>query len=214
MSELLTKNISVREKKITRLTFDQFCDVLDENMKAHLIDGVMIMESPASDIHENLFGFLYFLLRGYVSKKAIGFIRGSRTLVRFSTEEAFEPDLAFIRKENSKKIKEQYIDGAPDLVVEIVSPGSRRLDRVEKKNRYAEYDVQEYWLIDPYEQTAEFFYLHEGEWQELPVDARGVFVSRVVSGFWLRRDWLFAEELPDELEALQLILTTQMPVTP
>jgi Uma2 family endonuclease len=205
-SDLLTKPLPTRKRVEERMSFEEFCDLIDEDQKAHLIDGVMIMEAPASNTHEELFGFLHFILRGYVSSKKLGNILGSRSLIRFSDYTGFEPDLLFVSESRRHIIKEQHLDGAPDVIIEIVSPSSRHLDHVEKKSYYAEFGVKEYWLIDPYRQTTEFFYNHQGNWTPLPVDENGIFRSRVLTDFWLRVDWLFAEEFPDELEVLNLII--------
>lgn len=205
-AELLTKPLPIRKRVDERLTFDQFCDMVDEDQKAHLINGVFYMESPASTLHENLFGFLHFILMGYVSRRKLGIMLGSRTAVRLSEYLGPEPDLIFVSDARRHIVQEQFIDGAPDMIAEIVSPGSRRLDRVEKKELYAEFGVREYWLIDPFQQTAEFFYNQNGRWQEKPVDEKNVFYSNVIPGFWFRLDWLFAEELPDGLDVLDLIL--------
>ncbi len=188
------------------MSFEQFCDLIDEHQKAHLIDGVMIMESPASYIHEDLFGFLNSILRIYVSQKKLGIILGSRFLIRFSDYTGFEPDLLFVSNSRRHIVQEQHVDGAPDVIIEIISPSSRHLDQVDKKNYYAEFGVKEYWLIDPYRQTAEFLYNHQGNWLPLPVDENGIFHSKTIPGFWLRVDWLFAEELPDELEVVSLVI--------
>jgi Uma2 family endonuclease len=205
-SDLLTKPLPTRKRVDERMSFEEFCDLINEDQKAHLIDGVMIMESPASNTHEDLFGFLHTILRAYTSRKKLGVVRGSRSLIRFSDYTGYEPDLLFISNSKREKIKDQYIEGAPDLAVEIVSPGSRHLDQVEKKNLYAEYGVKEYWLIDPFPQTAEFFYNHHGNWIQMPVDENGIFHSKTLTDFWLRVDWLFAEEFPDELEVIHLVL--------
>lgn len=205
-SELLTKPMKTRKRVDERLTFKEFCNLINEDQKAHLINGVMIMESPASRTHEDLFGFLHFILYGYVSRKKLGSILGSRSLIRFSDYTGFEPDLLFVTHNRQAIIKEQNIEGAPDLIAEILSLSTRHLDQVEKKKYYAEFGVKEYWLIDPYRQTADFFYNHQGNWMPLPVDENGIFHSRVLTDFWFRVDWLFAEEFPDELEVLNLVI--------
>jgi len=205
-SDLLTKPLPTRKRVEERMSFEEFCDLIDEDKKAHLIDGVMIMESPASFTHEELFGFLHFILLGYVSRKKLGIILGSRSLIRFSEYTGFEPDLLFVSNSRRHIIKEQHVEGAPDAIIEIISPSSRHLDQVDKKNYYAEFGVKEYWLIDPYRQTADFFYNHQGNWMPLPVDENGIVHSKVLKDFWLRVDWLFAEEFPDELEVLKLVI--------
>lgn len=74
--------------------------------------------------------------------------------------------------------------------------------------------MREYWLIDPYRQTAEFFRNEASKWKPLPVDEKGIFRSEAVSGFWLRIDWLFAEELPDIYDVVTTILGNPINRTP
>jgi Uma2 family endonuclease len=205
-SQLLTERLPARKPSGDRVTFDEFCILVNEDQKADLIDGVIIMTSPASDTHEDLFGFLYSVLRTYVSRKKLGTVRGSRTAIQFSTYDAPEPDLVFISAAQQNIIKEQQIEGDPDLVSEIVSRSSRAIDYGDKKSLYARSGVREYWLIDRYRQTAEFFRNDAGQWTPLHGDTHGIVRSEVVTGFWLRTDWLFAEELPDILEVAATIL--------
>jgi len=112
----------------------------------------------------------------------------------------------FIRMDRLRLLGKTEIFGPADLVVEVVSPGSRRLDFVEKKEIYAHYGVREFWLIDRYRQQAFFWKNLNGIWQDLPVDENGILRSEVISGFWLRVDWLFAAEPLDELAILETIL--------
>ncbi|MDZ7336892.1 MAG: Uma2 family endonuclease [candidate division KSB1 bacterium] len=205
-TDLLTKPLPTRKRVEERITFEQFCDLIDEDQKAHLINGVMIMESPASNIHEELFGFLYTTLRLYVLRKKLGIVRGSRTLIRFSEYSGAEPDFLFVSCANLHIVKSQYIDGSPDMIGEIVSSSTRYLDRGKKRKLYAKHGVKEYWLIDPYRQTTEFLYNHQGNWMPLPIDENGIFRSSAIPGFWLRVDWLFAEELPDGWEVVNLLI--------
>jgi Uma2 family endonuclease len=72
-------------------------------------------------------------------------------------------------------VKFEHVDGAPDLIVEIISPSTAYIDRGKKKKQYARFGVQEYWLIDPNKQTAEFLINHDGNWEPLSITAEGVF---------------------------------------
>ena len=164
------------------------------------------MESPASTLHENLFGFLHFILMGYVSRRKLGSMLGSRTAVRLSEYLGPEPDLIFVSDARRHIVQEQFIDGAPDMIAEIVSPGSRRLDRVEKKELYAEFGVREYWLIDPLQQRVEFFRLVGGRYELVPLEDNRIFRSSVLEGFWIDVEWLLADPPPSGYEKLQEIL--------
>jgi Uma2 family endonuclease len=206
MNELLTKPIARQKLADERLTYNEFCARIKESEKADLINGEIIMASPASIEHENSFTFLSAILRLYVNRRQLGLVLGSRAAMKFSDYEAPEPDIMFIKKDRLHLLGKTEIFGPADLVVEIVSPGSRRLDFIEKKEIYAHYGVKEYWLIDRFRQQAFFWKNVNGVWQDLPLDEKGIFRSEVVAGFWLRVDWLFATEPLDELAILEMIL--------
>jgi Uma2 family endonuclease len=205
---LLTRPQKQRRRKPRRglLTFEQFCDLIHEDQKADLIKGILYMQTPPSDIHEAFFAFLFPLLVFYVRRKKLGVVRGSKSAVRLGEHDGPEPDIMFISKEHQNIVKHDYVDGAPDLIVEITSPSTAHIDGGKKKQQYAEFGVREYWLIDPNKQTAEFLINQDGEWESLPVTESGVFHSVAVPGFWLRLEWLFEEELPDPNEILAQIL--------
>jgi len=131
---------------------------------------------------------------------------GSRVAMKLSEYDAPEPDLMFIKKERLHLLGETEIFGPADLVVEVISPGSRRLDFVDKRELYANFGVLEYWLIDLYKQQAFFWKNVNGIWEDLPVDDHGIVRSAVLTSFWLRVDWLFAAEELDEMEILETIL--------
>jgi Uma2 family endonuclease len=204
-TDLLTKPITRQKPPRERITYDEFCARVNEQ-KADLINGEIIMASPARFKHEDFVDFVKFILRPYVKRKKLGVVVGSRYAMKFSEHQAPEPDIMFIKKDRMHLMDETEILGPADLVVEVISPGSRKLDSAEKKDLYALYGVQEYWLIDYYRQQAFFWKNVNGDWQDLPVDDKGIVRSEVISGFWLRVDWLFAEEELDELEILGTIL--------
>lgn len=189
------------------VNFDEFCDIVREDQKADLIDGIIHMATPPSLEHEDQFGFLFTILRSYVRRKGLGTVLGSRAAMLLSDEDAPEPDLMFISKEKLPKAKGKALIGAADLVVEIVSPSSRWIDLQKKKELYARFGIPEYWVIDPFRQAAYFWRNNDGMWEDLPVDAMNLVHSAIIPGFWLRVDWLFAEELPNESEALAAILS-------
>jgi len=207
--DLLTKPFPARKPPPERMTFDEYCALLNEDQKAHLIHGVLYMESPASIAHESLFAFLFKLLGVYVDHKRLGIVLGSHAAVKLSGYDGLEPDLLFVSTERRQILGTQHVEGAPDMVAEITSPSTRAFDEGEKKSLYAEHGVKELWLIDPYRQTAQFFRNDNGQWVPLPVDERGVFTSEIIPGFWLRVDWLFAEEPPDVLKTVTTILQTK-----
>jgi Uma2 family endonuclease len=114
------------------------------------------------------------------------------------------PDLVFVAKRNSSRIKRLFVDGPGDLVIEIVSPGSGSVDRGEKFFEYEQGGVPEYWLIDPQRKQAEFYQRGEDSLYHLAaVGPEGVYRSRVLPGLWIRVEWLWQEPLPPLLAVLK-----------
>jgi Uma2 family endonuclease len=111
-----------------------------------------------------------------------------------------EPDILFVRKDRLQIVQPTHLSEAADLVIEIVSPESIGRDRGEKFVEYEEAGVQEYWLIDPEREQAEFYQLGEtGRYRLAFLDEQGLFHSAVLPNFWLRVDWLWQEPLPKVL---------------
>jgi Uma2 family endonuclease len=159
------------------------------------------MMSPASDRHQDLSGFLGSVFRSFVEERDLGIVRSAPFQMKLERN-GREPDLLFVTKEHLGRLRETYLDGPADLVVEIVSPESAGRDRGEKFYEYEAAGVREYWLIDPERERAEFYRLEEGRYRLQEPDAEGRYRSAVLEGFWLQVDWLWAEPLPAVGEVL------------
>ena len=106
------------------------------------------------------------------------------------------PDILFIAKRKTKRLKKTHLEGPADLVVEIISPGREAVDRKEKYNEYQAGGVREYWLIDPMRKKAEVFVRgRDGLYRLAPMED-GVFNSVVLKGLWIKSDWLWRKPLP------------------
>ncbi|HEY4688067.1 MAG TPA: Uma2 family endonuclease, partial [Anaerolineae bacterium] len=99
------------------MTDKEFLDISPDDHKAELIDGEMIVASPASEQHESVFSFLFHILTSFVTEHDLGIVRGSRTAMRLSEKEVYEPDIVFVAKERLPLVRETFIDGPADLVV-------------------------------------------------------------------------------------------------
>lgn len=189
-----------------RVTFDEFLDWLTEKTKADLIDWRIYIQSPPPDAHEKIFGFLITVLSAFASHRKLGIVRGSRTTLKFSEENGVQPDIVFISNASRSRVHPYYMDGAPEVVIEILSPSTRQLDRGKKMSLYAKHGALEYWQVDLENQFAEFFRNHGGAWLPMPVSDDDIFHSEVIPGFWLNTQWLFIAEEPDIVETVMMIL--------
>ena len=178
------------------MTDTEFFDLSPNDHKAELIDGEMIVASPASEAHERVFGLLFGVLGMFVAERDLGIVRGSRTAMRLSETEVYEPDILFVAKGRLSLVQETFIDGPADLAVEILSRNTAYFDRGHKLANCALAGVREVWLIDPGNRTAEFYRLVGARYEPMPVDADGVFHSEIAPGFWLRTAWLWEQPKP------------------
>lgn len=188
-----------------KMTYEEFLAWANEDMRAEWVDGEVFLMSPASDRHQDLSDFLTALLRFFVEAKQLGVIRSAPLQMKLGSKlPGREPDILFIAREHLDRLKKTYLDGAADLVVEIISPESRARDRGDKFYEYEQAGVREYWLIDPVRKQAEFYRLgDDGIYQLVPVGADGIFRSAVLDGLQLQVDWLWQEPLPTLLTVLK-----------
>jgi Uma2 family endonuclease len=150
------------QRKITRqlMTYEEFLAWADEDTLAEWVDGKVVMYSPASRRHQEISLFLGQVIGLHVEHSGAGRILLPPFQMKLA-QSGREPDLLFVAQEHLERLKENYLDGPADLVVEIVSPESAGRDRGDKFYEYARGGVPEYWLIDPQTEWAEFYRLEE-----------------------------------------------------
>ncbi|MCK4473268.1 MAG: Uma2 family endonuclease [Anaerolineae bacterium] len=192
----------------SRMTYKEFLMWADEDTLAEWVArsgedvGEVVMTSPASRRHQEMSFFLGQVIGLYVEQRGLGRVLLPPFQIKLS-HSGREPDLLFVAQEHLEQLKETYLDGPADLVVEIVSPESMGRDRGEKFYEYEQAGIPEYWLIDPQMKRAEFYQLVTGDQYQLVLpDAEGIYRSVVLPGFWLRVEWLWQESLPQPLRAL------------
>ncbi len=185
-----------------RMTYEEFLAWADEDTLAEWVDGEVVMYSPASDRHQDVVRFLTAVLSVFAEIRDLGVIRPAPFQMRLA-DSGREPDLLFVAADHLARLKETYLDGPADLVVEIVSPESAGRDRGDKFYEYARGGVPEYWLIDPEMEWAEFYQLEEGRYRVAFSGKEGRYEALVLPGFWLRVEWLWQEPLPKVLDVLR-----------
>jgi len=188
-----------------KLTYEEFLEWCDEDTLAEWVNGEVIVLTPASNRHQDLVRFLVQVLGIYVETNGLGIVRPAPFQMKTGLElPGREPDILFVAKENLGRLKETYLDGPADLVIEITSQESRLRDRGEKFAEYELGGVREYWLLDPDEQRADFYLLGpEGRYERQKGDEQRIYRSHIVPGFGLKVDWLWQEPLPPVLDVLR-----------
>lgn len=184
-------------------TFEAFIEWVDEDVSAEWINGDVIFMSPVSLQHQLIVGFLNLVVGLFVEKQGLGVVVTAPFKMKLKNYGP-EPDLLFVAGNNKKRLKETYLNGPADMVVEVISPESIGRDRGEKFLAYEEAGIPEYWLLDPAREQAEFYQLDaNGRYQLIPIDANGRYQSRILPGLWLQTSWLWAVPLPSTVDILR-----------
>jgi Uma2 family endonuclease len=179
-----------------RLTFEDFCILVKDGQKGDLIDGVIYMASPDNTEANRLYRWLGTLIEIFVDERSLGQVFSSRVAFRLGEDQAPEPDIAVVRTERLNLVHRGYVEGPPDLAIEIVSPESIERDYVRKREQYRQAGVPEYWIVDELEQRVTLLKrTASGAFREVR-PRKGVLQSDVLPGFWLRLEWLWQEPRP------------------
>jgi Uma2 family endonuclease len=190
--------------RLTRSEFERRYSAMPHLKKAELIEGVVYLSSPLrvkahGEPHADLMGWLW------TYKIATpGIQLSDNPTVRLDADNEPQPD-AVLRLEtggNSWISADDYIEGAPELVVEVAA-SSASYDLHDKLRVYRRNGVQEYIVWRTYSQQIDWFYLENGEYKSLVVDALGLFRSRQFPGLWLAGDRLLAGDSAEVFRQLQ-----------
>jgi Uma2 family endonuclease len=188
------------------VTEEKFDELVDEDTKAELLDGVMIVHSPASPRHDDLAGLIRSIMRGYAEERQLGKVLGPDALVHLATCRRFGPDVFFFEQSRVPvPLPRDQFEGAPDLIVEVLSPSNREDDLTDKRPAYRQAGVREIWLVDP---DAEEITLdrRRGRRYTTTTITTGQVHSAVLQGLWLETAWLWADPLPSFMNCLRQIL--------
>ena len=134
--DLRTANLPYR-LQLFGVTEEMFDEMVDEDTKAELLDGVMIVHSPASVRHDVISSFLRTLLSGFAEERDAGEVFGPDSLVQLRPGRRFGPEIYFLRPGRMPHPTPQQFDGVPDLILEVLSPSNRDYDLGEKPRRTA-----------------------------------------------------------------------------
>ena len=154
------------ESQPTTLTYEDYLKTPDDE-RWELLNGVLTRRPTPNTVHQRTLGNLAMALFSFVDNRGLGEVIISPFDVVLSSTNVLEPDLIFVSTDQRSIITNANIQGAPALVIEVVSPSTLTRDRELKRSIYAEHGVQEYWLVDPDARTISVMSLQGKDFREI-----------------------------------------------
>lgn len=158
MGEQKNKKDKVKEGQVT---YEMYREMPEDSGRFELLDGVLELMSPGpSATHQSIGRELEFKLMQSCRSDYVIFYAPLDVIL--SQTNVLQPDLMMIHRSRLHIVTDRGVEGAPDLVVEIMSPGSRKRDKVLKMRMYARHGVPEYWIVDAVSRTLEQYRMNDG----------------------------------------------------
>ena len=141
----------------TKMTYDQYCLLPEDGKQYEVIDGELFMTPAPRPKHQQIVVWLTEELSRFVRENSLGEVFVAPVDVLLDRHSIVQPDVLFISAARLSIVKEDAIEGPPDLVVEVLSPSTFYKDLRKKMTAYSQFGVQEYWIVDPETQTIEIY---------------------------------------------------------
>lgn len=183
------------------ITFEDFLDIENKAGLYELQGGVLIKKMAAQIDHEWLVVWLITVLNTYAKAKKLGAVFGSRTAIQIDQTSGRIPDILFVRQERFDILHERALIGAPDLVVEIVSPNDRPGYLRQLESDYLKIGVPEILFVDRRKGEARLHTLEDNRYR-IETFTEGAITLTSLGGLELKAEWLLHDPRPDEYEIL------------
>ena len=175
----------------TRLTYDDYLKMSDDE-RYELLNGELVMPPAPSTGHQIVSMVLGSLLYRFVSERKLGTVIAAPTDVVLSDTDVVQPDILFVSNQRSHILTRENVQGAPGLVVEILSPATAERDRTLKLELYNKHGVQEYWLVNLDAKTITVLMQGEGRFEVSGIYGAGQSLrSPTLAGFSVTLEEIF-----------------------
>ena len=143
-------------------TYEDYLGFPDDGKRYEILEGEKVVTPAPVPRHQIVLARIYDALKAFAEEQDLGSVLFAPIDVLLAENTVVQPDLLFIAKDRASIIGDRAITEAPDLVIEIHSPATHKLDHVTKRRIYAVHGVREYWIVDPDLEKVEVFVLERG----------------------------------------------------
>ncbi len=181
----------VAQQTTTKLTYEDYKNT-PEDERYELIDGELIMAAAPKEVHQRVDMKLGWRFGSHVEGNDLGAVYSAPFDVYLTETNVVQPDLLFVSKERLDIITEANVQGAPDLVVEILSPSTASTDWTTKRELYAKHGVKEFWIVAPDARLVWLMLLRGDDYEVVGIYGDGQTVtSTVIEGFSVNLNDIF-----------------------
>lgn len=178
-----------------RLTYRDLLRTPEDGKRREIVNGVPWVTPSPNTRHQVVLGNMYYLMREHVERQGAGIVFVSPFDVVLSMFDVVVPDLIYLTPESVGRLTRRHLRGAPDLTVEIASPGTRRRDDGLKLKLYERFEVKEYWIVEPVDEVIRVYRRRTSRLASAGTLCRAsghVLVSPLIEGLQLPLDRIFA----------------------
>ena len=169
------------------LTYEDLLEMPDDRNRYEIIDGHLEVTPAPSPDHQTVVLNLGSALMRHAKEHRLGRVFIAPCDVFFTDFNVVEPDIFFVSSSRGSMVESRLIRGAPNLVVEVLSPSTSRRDRTAKRQLYAQFGVSDYWLVDPIARKVEIYVLENGAYALSEVlDSMGTLRPRLFPDLEIR----------------------------
>ena len=174
-------------------TYQDYLDLPDDGRRYEIIEGVLYVTNAPDIDHQFTVVEIAFKMRGFIMEHRLGYVLTAPFEAHLSEKtRQVQPDVLFIKAANWPAPGAKFFEGVPDLIVEVLSPGSSRIDRHVKFSAYEQAGVSEYWIVNPKTRSVEIFTLSGGEYDQLgEFTGDELLESKVLAGLTVAATTLF-----------------------
>ena len=174
-----------------KFTYEDYCNA-PEDKRYELHDGDLVVVPAPKEQHQDTVGTIFIALSLFVRRLKLGRVYVAPFDIVFSNHDVVQPDVIFVSNERARVITPDNIQGAPDLVIEVLSPSTAHHDRTFKRALYARHGVGEFWMVDTDDRTIEVLLLGSDGYETVATYGAGeVLTSPTLTDFTLKIDDIF-----------------------